>query len=235
MSSVVCSLSALAASGVSWPLLVGGHAGVQERLGGGDVAGALGQREARVLELADGLAKGLALLHVFQRGIERALGAVHRLHADDEALARQLAHHLHEALAFHAAQQRICRHAHVVEEQLGGVARVLADFFEVLAAREAGRGRVHQEQAHALGASGRVGLGGQHQQVAVLAVADEDLAAVDDVVVAVAVTYPSRVVRMALRSLPAPGSVMPMAAIASPLAMRGSQCARCASVPQCSR
>jgi hypothetical protein len=121
-------------------LLVGGHAGVQEGLGGGDVGGALGQREARVLELADGLAEGLALLHVFQRGIERALGAVHRLHADDEALARQLAHHLHEALAFHAAEQGVGRHAHVVEEQLGGVARVLADFFEVLAAREAGRG-----------------------------------------------------------------------------------------------
>ena len=69
---------------------------------------------------------------------------------------------------------------------------MLADFFEVLTAREAGRGRIDQEQAHALGACGRVGLGGEHQQVAVLAVADEDLAAVDDVVVAVAVTYPSR-------------------------------------------
>ena len=68
--------------------LVGVHAGVQKRLGGGDVGGAGGQRKARVLELANGLAKSLALLHVALRYVQRPLGAVYGLHADDEALAR---------------------------------------------------------------------------------------------------------------------------------------------------
>ena len=39
---------------------------------------------------------------------QRTLGPIHRLHADDEALARQLAHHLHKALAFQTAQQGVC-------------------------------------------------------------------------------------------------------------------------------
>ena len=164
--------------------LVGGDAGVQKSLRSGHFGGALGQGEAGVLELGQRLAKGLALLHVAQRGVEGTLGPVHGLHADDQALAWQLAHHLREALAFDAAQQRIGWHAQVVEEQLGGVARVLADFFQVLPAREAGGLRIDQEQAHALGTAGRVGLGGQHDQVAVLAVADENFAAVDDVAIA---------------------------------------------------
>ena len=45
--------------------LAGGHAGIQKRLGGGDVAGALGQREAGVLELANRLAKCLAFCTYF--------------------------------------------------------------------------------------------------------------------------------------------------------------------------
>jgi len=55
-------------------------------------------------------------------------------------------------------------------------------------------------------------------------------------VLAPLMTYssPSRraVVRMALRSLPAPGSLMAMARMVSPLAQRGSHCCFCASVPR---
>ena len=48
---------------------------------------------------------------------------------------------------------------------------------------------------------------------------------------------PSRraTVRMFFRSLPAPGSVMPMAATTSPDTIFGSQYCFCSSVPQCSR
>ena len=41
----------------------------------------------------------------------------------------------------------------------------------------------------------------------------------------------SAVVRIACRSLPVPGSVMAMAVITSPLAMRGSQVRFCSSLP----
>ena len=55
-------------------------------------------------------------------------------------------------------------------------------------------------------------------------------------VLAPLMTYssPSRraVVRMALRSLPAPGSLMAMAKITSPVAQRGNHCCFCAGVPK---
>ena len=41
----------------------------------------------------------------------------------------------------------------------------------------------------------------------------------------------SAVVRIACRSLPVPGSVMAIAVITSPLAMRGSQARFCSSLP----
>jgi hypothetical protein len=79
------------------------------------------------------------------------------------------------------------RHAHIVEEQLRGVLRLQPHLVELAAAAEAlctiG---LHQQQAHALGPGLAFGLGHHDDQVGVLAVGDEGLGAVDQIVIAVA-------------------------------------------------
>ena len=77
-------------------------------------------------------------------------------------------------------------HAHVVEEQLGGVLAVEADLLEVAATFEAGHAALDDEQRHPAVALRRVGLGGDDHQVGVDAVGDERLRPVQDVLVAVA-------------------------------------------------
>ena len=84
-----------------------------------------------------------------------------------------------------AAQQVLGRHLHVVEEQLGRVLRLHAQLLQALALAEAVHAALDQEQAGALGACGRVGLGDHDHQVGVPAVGDEGLAAVEHVVRAV--------------------------------------------------
>ncbi len=110
-------------------------------------------------------------------------GRLHRRHGSNrhqKPLLRQLLHQLHEAAAFFT-QQGVGGHAQVFEEEFGGVLGVHAHLLQPPPAAKAGQVRVHQQQAHALGAARGVGLGGQHQQVAQLAVGDEDLLAVDAV------------------------------------------------------
>ena len=82
---------------------------------------ALGELEADVLHLADDLTEGLALLHVL-----RGLGdsAFHRADAaerDDETLVGQIAHQLIHAEAFLRPEPAVRGHAHILEEELGGV------------------------------------------------------------------------------------------------------------------
>ncbi len=60
---------------------------------------ALGELELRVLEIEDALAERLALLHIVDRLVERALDRRHALHGDVEPLLRQLLHQLDKALA----------------------------------------------------------------------------------------------------------------------------------------
>jgi len=145
----------------------------------------VGELELGVLEVPDGLAEGLAVLHVvdgvLQAGLEHGRGA----QRDREALLRQLFHQRVHALAL-AAEDVAGGNAHVVEEELGGVGGMLADLVELAAAAEARAVGLDEDQAHRLGAGlGGIGLGDQDDQVAVQAVADEGLAAVDDVLVAV--------------------------------------------------
>ncbi|MNQ68988.1 hypothetical protein D3C85_835640 [compost metagenome] len=145
----------------------------------------VGQLELRVLEVPHGLVEGAAVLHVLEREAEQALQRNSGIQGDDQALLRQLLHEVGEALVLFA--QAIGHgHAHVVEEQFGGVGRGLAHLVELAAAAKACAVGLDHDQAHALGAGGRIGLAHQQHHVAAQAVADEDLAAVDDVVVAVA-------------------------------------------------
>ena len=132
--------------------------------------------------------KAVALARIGDRPLEHRLDHDDGGDGDRQALLRELLHQLEEALALGVAEQVLGRHAHVVEEQLGGVLAVHADLVEQLAAREplevvAGLG---DDQRHAGGAVFAAGLRGDDQQVAVLAVGDEGLGAVDHVLVAVA-------------------------------------------------
>jgi hypothetical protein len=73
----------------------------------------------------------------------------------------------------------------VVEEQLGGVLRVLADLLEVAPALETGHAALEHEQADAAMALRRVGLDGDDHEVGVDSVGYEGLGAVEEVVTVV--------------------------------------------------
>ncbi len=131
------------------------------------------------------MAECLALHGVVDRPVDHRLG--HRGGADGlgQALLRQLGHHQGETLAL-AAEHGAGRDPQVLEEQFGRVLGLHAELVEILAPHETGQAGIHQEQGDALGAMRGVGLGRQHHHVAQLAVGDEHLLAVDDVVAAVA-------------------------------------------------
>ena len=74
-----------------------------------------GEAEAGVLEIEHGGAKGLALAHKGQRLVKAALGMGLRGHRDGQALLRQLAHQVDEALVL-LAEQVGDRHADILEE-----------------------------------------------------------------------------------------------------------------------
>jgi len=90
-----------------------------------------------------------------------------------------------EALA-DLAEHRGLGHAHVLEREQRGVARVHAELLELLLADDAGRIHRHQEQREAVVAGVRVGLRHEDDHVGAVAVGDVGLRAVDDVLVAVA-------------------------------------------------
>ncbi|MCY1331083.1 hypothetical protein D9M69_167340 [compost metagenome] len=145
----------------------------------------LGELVAGGLELQQLLAERLALVAVAHGPVQRGLGQGGGADGDLQALPGQLLHQVGEALAFRA-EQVLRRHADVVEEQLAGVLGLHADLLQALALAEAGHRGVHQEQADAAGAGRRIGLGHDYHHVAVHAVGDEGLGAVQHVMVAVA-------------------------------------------------
>ncbi|MCY1297391.1 hypothetical protein D9M70_468280 [compost metagenome] len=146
----------------------------------------VGQFEAGVLEGEDRLAEHAAALGVLQGAFQHRLGAGDAADGDGQPLPGQFLHQVDEALPRQAAQQVLLRHAHVLEEQHGGVLGVQADLAQRLGLAEAGPVGFHQDQRDVLGALARgAGLGDHDHDVAVGAVGDEGLGAVDDVLVAV--------------------------------------------------
>ena len=163
-----------------------GGAIVEEHLGGGRLRLEIGEDELGVLEVPDGLAERLALLDVFDRGIERPFYRAHRADRDYQPFLRQLAHQLVEPAPFLAAEHVVGGHEDIVEEQLTGVGRVHSDLVELLAAPEALRAvGLQAHQADALGTLGRVGLGDHDDEVRQLSAGDEGLGAVEAVTVPV--------------------------------------------------
>ena len=144
----------------------------------------VGEDEAGVLEFADRLAEGLAFLGVGDGALDHAFAGGDGAERQDQAFAGQFVHQVGEAAPF-PAEDLVGADFDVLEEQLGGVGGVVAHLFQVPAAGEAGQAGVDGEQGHALGAGVGVGFGGEHDDVAVLAVGDEGFLAVDHVAVAV--------------------------------------------------
>ena len=159
----------------------------------------VGEGEARVLELEHRLAEGAARLGVVDGRLERGLAGRHRAHRDREALLHQLGHQQLPAAVL-LAEQVLDRHAHVLEEQLRGVLRLVAGLLQVAALAVAGGRRVDQQQRHAARLQRRLGLHHQQRQVADDAVGDEGLRAVDDVVVAVPLSARADAAQVAARS-----------------------------------
>ncbi|KAF5289622.1 hypothetical protein FQR65_LT20784 [Abscondita terminalis] len=163
------------------------HAAVDEGAAHGDGGGHLGQLEAGVLHVGDGLAEGAALAHVGQGGLVCALHAGQCRQADDQALVGQVAHELVEALALAPAQQGVLRHGHIVEEEFAGVLGLHAHLVEHAphAKARAVLG-FYDEDGGAARALAGIGLADHEDEAGQESVGDEGLAAVDAVVVALA-------------------------------------------------
>ena len=147
----------------------------------------LAELELDRLMLADRLAEGLADLGVFARKLERAFGNADAARGDIDASEFEPARRLEEALAFDAADQMIGRNAIILENQLRGIDRLVAELRQFAADRKALHLR-RDEQAHAVVARLGVGIGlDQHREARAFgAVGDPRLGAVDDVMIAVA-------------------------------------------------
>ena len=116
--------------------------------------------------------------------VQRALREADHLRADaDAAFVERLDGDL-VALADLAEHVR-SRHAAVLEDQLARAARTDAELVFLLADREAGRVALDQERRDALVAGAGIDVGEDDEEVGLVAVGDPELAAVEDVVVAV--------------------------------------------------
>ena len=145
---------------------------------------AFGQNELRVLKVQKTLSKGPALADIGDGVIQRGLHDGHALDGDDQPLLRQFLHQLIKALAFFAAQQVFDRHADIVEEEFGGVAHLHPDLVEVSSATETRRvGRIDQQQRDSLSTRLGIRLGDDDDQLGQLAVGDEGLLPLQDVMV----------------------------------------------------
>ena len=147
--------------------------------------------------------------------------------AIDEALLRQFAHQVAEALAF-LAETVAHRHAHVVEEELGRVLRVHGR-----PCRACGRGGSPRASPRpTIRLTPLAPAAGSVLHTTMIRSAIRPLLMK---VLLPLMTYssPSRtaVVRTAFRSLPVPGSVMAMARMISPVQRRAATCCFCSSVP----
>ncbi|MBB1629931.1 hypothetical protein A9975_03505 [Cupriavidus sp. UME77] len=147
---------------------------VQEHAQHGQLCTAIGQLEAGVLVVDHAPAEGLALACVgdrlFQRAFQRGAGP----QCNSQAFRRQLLGQQVKAVVFRA-QQTIDADLYIVEEQLTGVLRVLADLGHGRPLAQARHAVVQTEQGEAARAQLRVGASGHDHQSGVDAVGDKRL------------------------------------------------------------
>src|SRR6266851_5198868 len=155
---------------------------------------ALGQHEPGVLLVVQRLAEDLALLRVRQRQLHRLLRLDHGIDGQDQPLLWHLVHQRREARAFGADAVRH-RHPASLEEQLRRVGGVLADLAQRSTAVKArgliGLDRDQRDRPRVGGGlQGILQLDRDDDQVRGLAVGDEGLGGVDDVLVTVSARAP---------------------------------------------
>src|SRR2546430_9453490 len=133
----------------------------------------------------DRLAEGLADLAVGERLVERRLRQSHAARGDVDAAELERAERLLEARSLLAADQPVGRNAIIFEHQLGRIDALVAELLELAAHGEA-VALLGEEQAHAAVARLRlrVGLDQQCKTLAMDAVRDPGLGAVDHVMIA---------------------------------------------------
>ena len=135
-------------------------------------------------KLDTGFPKAFRYADVVEGWREDALSRCDRTDGQRQPFLREVVHQLVETAAFVAEPVRD-RHPHVGERQLAGVLGVQTDLLEIASAGEArGVGLDDQQRQSLVRVVG--GAGRDDEQVAVLAVGDERLGSVDDIVVAVA-------------------------------------------------
>ena len=93
----------------------------------------LAELELDRLVLADRLAEGLAHLGILGRELQRAFRHADAARGDVDAPELQPARRLVEALAFDAADQVLGRDAIVLEHQLAGIDRLVAELLQLAA------------------------------------------------------------------------------------------------------
>ena len=157
--------------------------GVHQVLGGLHPGVHIGQLELGVLELAQALAELDTLLGVLDGLVDSALAQAQGLRGDADPAAVQGLHGDREALALFAQQVLLGDDA-VLKDQVAGGGAADAHLLLVLAGGEAGEALFHNEGGDAVVALGLVGHGKDHEGVSHVAVGDEALGAVEDVVVA---------------------------------------------------
>ena len=143
--------------------------------------------ELQVLELGDGLAELLALLHVLASDLECALCDTQSLGSDADTAAVQGLHCGGEALAG-GGDHVACGDADVIKVQLADHSGADAHGVVACADGEAGGVALDNEGSHGLGAQLTVGQSVDCIVVGQGAVGDEALGAVDDPLVAVALS-----------------------------------------------
>ena len=135
--------------------------------------------------LRDRFAEGPAHLRVAERVLERGIGEADAAGRDVDPAELEPGHDLDKAVALRAADQATLRHAVVLEEQLGGIAAVVAELLQPAADPEA-RPLLGEEQRHAAMARRGVGIGLDQERKAGAfdRVGDPGLGAIDHVLVA---------------------------------------------------
>jgi hypothetical protein len=193
-------------------LLPGQSRVVAELAGGLELCCELRESVPDRLERTDWPAKRVTFLRVGEGLLEHQPGPCHGPRHADQPLTLQLPHDLDEPSALLLAEERVGRHANVVQDELGRVRGPHPQLVELPRHREPGRIGIHHEQREPLVAGRLVGPGHQQARMGPRSIGDEHLSAVDDEAVALRAT-----VSMAATSEPAFGSVIARLRIFSPL------------------
>ena len=161
-------------------LLLAGS-GVNEVLSSLGAGVHIGQLELGVLELAQATAELDALLGVLDRLVDGALGKTQSLGSNADTAAVEGLHSDLEALAFLTEQVLLGNDA-ILENEVAGGAAADTHLLLVLAGGEAGEGALDDESGNAVVALALVGHGEDDEGGGNVAVGNEALAAVEDVV-----------------------------------------------------